>query len=49
MTVTGQKNHYNAKLLKGYGVSLNLKENRICTKILVIERYGPETIVRGEL
>ena len=25
MTVAGQKNHYNVKLLKGYGVSINLK------------------------
>lgn len=24
MTVAGQKNHYNVKLLKGYGVSINL-------------------------
>jgi CRISP-associated protein Cas1 len=32
MTVTGQKNHYNVKLLKGYGVSINLKDNRICLK-----------------
>jgi CRISP-associated protein Cas1 len=27
MTVAGQKNHYNVKLLKGY-----LKENRLCLK-----------------
>jgi CRISP-associated protein Cas1 len=32
MTVQGQKNHYNVKLLKGYGVSINLKENRSCLK-----------------
>jgi CRISP-associated protein Cas1 len=32
MTVAGQKNHYNVKLLKGYGVSINLKDNRICLK-----------------
>lgn len=32
MTVQGQKNHYNVKLLKGYGVSINLKDNRICLK-----------------
>lgn len=32
MTVAGQKNHYNLKLLKGYGVSINLKDNRICLK-----------------
>lgn len=32
MTVAGQKNHYNVKLLKGYGVSINLKDKRICLK-----------------
>ena len=32
MTVAGQKNHYNVKLLKGYGASINLKDNRICLK-----------------
>jgi CRISPR-associated protein Cas1 len=32
MTVAGQKNHYNIKLLKGYGVSINLKDNRLCLK-----------------
>jgi CRISPR-associated protein Cas1 len=32
MTVAGQKNHYNVKLLKGYGVSINLKNNRLCLK-----------------
>jgi hypothetical protein len=32
MTVAGQRNHYNVKLLKGYGVSINLKDNRICLK-----------------
>ena len=32
MTVAGQKSHYNVKLLKGYGVSINLKDNRICLK-----------------
>lgn len=32
MTVQGQKNHYNVKLLKGYGVSINLKDNRLCLK-----------------
>jgi len=32
MTVAGQKNHYNVKLLKGYGVAINLKENRLCLK-----------------
>ena len=32
MTGAGQKNHYNVKLLKGYGVSINLKDNRLCLK-----------------
>ena len=32
MTVAGQKNHYNVRLLKGYGVSINLKDNRLCLK-----------------
>lgn len=32
MTAIGQKNHYNVKLLKGYGVSINLRDNKICLK-----------------
>jgi len=32
MTVAGQKNHYNVKLLKGYGVSINPKDNWLCLK-----------------
>ena len=32
MTLKGKKNHYNLKLLRGYGVSINLKDNRICLK-----------------
>ena len=32
MTVQGQKNHYNVKLLKGYGLSINLRDNRLCLK-----------------
>ena len=32
MTVAGQKNHYNVKLLKGDGVSIQLKDNRLCLK-----------------
>lgn len=32
MTLKGRKNHYNVKLLKGYGVSISLKANRICLK-----------------
>ncbi len=26
------KDHYSIRLLKGYGVSINLKDNRICLK-----------------
>jgi CRISPR-associated protein Cas1 len=29
MTLKGHKNHYNVKLLRGYGVSINLKNNKI--------------------
>lgn len=32
MTVGGQKNHYNVKLLNGYGVSINPKDNKLCLK-----------------
>jgi len=32
MTVKGQRNHYDVKLLRGYGVSINLKNNRIVLK-----------------
>ena len=32
MTLKGKQNHYNVKLLRGYGVSINLKENRIILK-----------------
>jgi CRISPR-associated protein Cas1 len=32
MTVLGQKNHYNVKLLKGYGVSISLKDRKLCLK-----------------
>ena len=32
MTVAGQKNQYNVKFLKGYGVSINLKDNKVCLK-----------------
>lgn len=32
MTLKGKKNHYNVKLLRGYGVSINLKDNRIILK-----------------
>jgi hypothetical protein len=29
MTLKGKKNHYNVKLLRGYGVSINLKDNKM--------------------
>jgi len=29
MTLKGRKNHYNVKLLRGYGVSISLKNNKI--------------------
>jgi len=29
LTLKGQKNHYNIKLLRGYGVSINIKDNKI--------------------
>jgi len=32
MTLVGKKNHYNVKLLRGYGASISLKVNRICLK-----------------
>jgi len=32
MTLRGKKNHYNIKLLRGYGVSINLKNNKIVLK-----------------
>jgi CRISPR-associated protein Cas1 len=32
MTVLGQKHHYNVKLLKGYDMSIILKDNRVCPK-----------------
>lgn len=32
MTVLGQKNHYNVKLLKGYGMSIILKDSRVSLK-----------------
>jgi len=32
MTLKGHKNHYNVKLLRGYGVSINLKDNRVILK-----------------
>jgi CRISP-associated protein Cas1 len=32
MTLKGKQNHYNVKLLRGYGVSINLKDDRIILK-----------------
>jgi CRISPR-associated protein Cas1 len=32
LTLKGKKNHYNVKLLRGYGVSINLKNSRIILK-----------------
>ena len=32
MTLKGHKNHYNIKLLRGYGVSINIKGNKIILK-----------------
>lgn len=32
MTPKGRKNHYNIKLLRGYGVSVSLKNNKICLR-----------------
>lgn len=32
MTLRGRKNHYNIKILSGYGVSVSLKENKITLK-----------------
>jgi len=29
MTLKGKQNHYNVKLLRGYGVSISLKDNKI--------------------
>ena len=32
MTLKGKKNHYNVKLLRGYGISINLKDNKVILK-----------------
>src|SRR3989338_9593712 len=32
MTLKGKRNHYNIKLLRGYGVSINIKQNKIILK-----------------
>ncbi|MEX0657097.1 MAG: hypothetical protein WD154_06085 [Nitrosopumilaceae archaeon] len=32
MTLKGHKSHFNVKLLRGYGVSINLKDNKLILK-----------------
>lgn len=32
MTLKNQRNHYNVKLLRGYGVSINVKDNQLILK-----------------
>jgi len=32
VTLTGKKNHYNVKLLRGYGVAIHLKDNHVILK-----------------
>ena len=32
MTLKGKQNHYNVKFLKGYGFSVNVKNNKIVLK-----------------
>ncbi len=32
MTLRGHKNHYNVKLLCGYGASISLRNNKVCLK-----------------
>ena len=32
LTLKNHKNHYNVKLLRGYGVSINLKDNKVILK-----------------
>lgn len=32
MTLKGKKNHYNVKLLRGYGVAINLKDHQVILK-----------------
>lgn len=32
MTVKGKRNHYNVKFLRGYGVSISLKDSKIILK-----------------
>lgn len=42
MTLKGQKNHYNVKLLRGYGVAISLKDNKITL------RNGTDVFGHGE-
>ena len=32
MTLNGKRNHYNVKLPRGYGVSINLKDHQVILK-----------------
>jgi len=32
MTLRGKQNHYNVKFLKGYGLSVNVKDNKTVLK-----------------
>jgi CRISP-associated protein Cas1 len=32
MTLKGHKNHYNVKLLRGYGASISLRNHKVCLK-----------------
>lgn len=32
MTLKNQRNHYNVKLLRGYGISINVKGNQLILK-----------------
>jgi len=40
MTLKGKKNHYNVKLLSGYGLSVKLKDN----KLVFTNGYDPFTL-----
>jgi len=44
MTLRGKQNHYNVKLLSGYGLSVKLKNNRI----VLTDGYNPFTNKRQE-
>jgi len=49
LTLLGKHNHYNVKLLRGYGVSIRLKDNRVCLEngldILTGKRETEEWLV----